>query len=110
MSKQDEYKLTFGERKIDGTVYYSCSRWGESKESFYLARLLDESHRIESVALLEEINNALNRKEYEAYFPLNVSSVNVEIAPPNIILENELAFPLSEMKLLLEEWIRFCKS
>jgi hypothetical protein len=110
MSKKDQYKLNFSKVKIDNRIHYGCSRWGDLPESPYLSELLDHLANIEAEGLLEEINNAIANKDFEEYYSLDVSPISLRISPPNIFINEIVEFPLSELKILLEEWIAFCKS
>jgi len=90
-------------------ISYSCSPTPSIPGSGFLALLLDMVSDEEPEFLLEEIDAALNEKEFEEYyFPNNAQGNNgVHISPPNAIIKEAFALPLTELKILLEEWIDF---
>jgi hypothetical protein len=115
MSRKDKYKLVFSKvvSKTSFRVRCFCESTISDNTSDELATLLNVISDREGEFLLEELNLALSGGDYEEFYtPDGVVMTNdgVQITPPNVIINDSAELPLSEFKLLVEEWVEFCKS
>lgn len=111
MSKRQEYGLQFSKELKRDIIRFKCHYIGKNPLLISLAFKLTIMHKIECKGLIEEIINAENGEYYEQYFALDCDAASdndcIEIAPPNVIIDNELTISFTDMKLLLQEYIDF---
>lgn len=113
MTKHEEYYVKF-KKHYGKRVSFSAEQIKVTSDSFHIAHLLNcIDNEIESEALLYEIIAALNGQPYDSEFLIDGSFAynDCTIVPPNALLGNdEYPFLLTELKLILEEWLNFLKS
>lgn len=114
MTKQQQYQLNFTKLTIPNWgLSYQCLPKNSNTDAIHLSELLgtlDDIYEVEY--FLNQINLALNNQPYEPNLSLNWGNgEECEINPPNALLGwKKYEFPLTELKLILEEWIAFLKS
>lgn len=111
MNIKKKYNLEFIKTKHpEFRDFYTCrNNTPTCPGSYILSFLLTGLSQCESECFLEEIEASLNSRYYEEDYVLDWdSSTQIRILPPNVKI-NEFVISLSDMKQLLEEWIRFIK-
>jgi len=110
MAIKEEYGLSFERLKVvDWGLTYTCSGSSSIEGSGSLALLLDMLSDNEPQFLLDEVELAITGGSYEEYYsPDGAQGHNgVRIVSPNAIINGTFTMPLTELKLLLQEWIAF---
>lgn len=111
MTKQHEYKLNF--EKIvsnSGSIFALC--WPNDLShvgSAEIASLFRSTGKDEMEYLLEEVDNAIAGSSFEDVVSFDTSPSNVLLSLFNVTIDS-VAIPLSDVKLLLEEWIHYLES
>ena len=108
MQKHEEFGLRFRQYKnpISGNIKKTIIKHtvNEYSELLIINRLNDD----ESKALIRDIDNALLGKYFDNFFcAQSIEDENIEIHPPNIVINDMCTIPLTDMKAILEEWIAF---
>lgn len=110
MTKREQYGLSFSkiQRSSDGSTVNICKKNGTVNQ-YSTLQVIQQLNKVEAMALIEEINNALNGVYYEEYFVSDgTESDSIQLSTPNVILgENDFIIPMSDLKLLLQEWLAF---
>jgi hypothetical protein len=116
LKKSEQYRLWFSKLKTpENIIWYRCIpaiRTETSDDSYYLANLLDSISHSESEYLLSEISSAMRGGYFEEYYSVDQGSIDniIHLVPPNLVLNNTFTISMKELKLLLVEWIEFCKT
>ncbi|MGV3545433.1 MAG: hypothetical protein ACO1N4_00120 [Pedobacter sp.] len=115
MNRHKEYNLAFARNKNsygDGSEYH-CFLENKNDIQFYsLADKLGRmGHPVAAQGLLNEITAAENNDFYEPYYALDADMASdddeIEIVPPNIVIDKYLYVSFGHMKEILQEWIDF---
>lgn len=113
MTKQEEYQLKFERFKdSDGDMHFWCEHLGSSSLYEFYANFLINIDFSLSTHIIQEIQSAQNGQYFEPFQGPDslVDEDEIEISPPNIILNNgEWSVSMNDFKELLEEWKDFVK-
>jgi hypothetical protein len=113
MTQEEKYNLKFEKKLIVGySPVYHCLAQNDSQNTVFLSELLSTLGDFEAGELLEELNFAINGEYYEECYRQDGALFNdsIQIKPPIVIINMQFEFPLMELKLLLDEWVLFCKA
>jgi len=75
-------------------------------EKFYKLRLIFDLHIVECERIVEEINNALQGREYDECISFDWADPDLILNYPNVELYGEIT-SMTEFKSLLLEWIDY---
>ena len=108
MKKHEEFGLRFSQYKnpINGNLKKNIIKYTVNQHSeLLIINRLDDN---DATALIRNIDNALQGKHFDETICIqSIEDEDIEIHPPNIIINNICTLPLTDMKTILEEWIAF---
>ncbi|SFN78884.1 hypothetical protein SAMN05421594_4220 [Chryseobacterium oleae] len=114
MSKKDQYGLEFLKVTAGGDVGYDCVRKNGIVDENNLLQFLCYLDISRTEFLLKEINFHLDHipdPTLEPYDSTVLEHMDLQIAYPDFIIDGQpTAFPLKDIKDLLQEWLEFSQS
>lgn len=111
MTKRDEFGLKFFKIFSDGEVGYNCIRENGITDENSLLQFVNYLDIESTEFILQEINFYLDNSpntNWTPYESMVLDQVDLVIDYPYLIIDEQPhIFSLSDIKLLLEEWIEF---
>ena len=113
MTKREEYGLDFRKTITNGNVYYSCVRKNEIVDKNNLLQFLNYLDIKKTEFLLREVNSFLDttpNPNWTPYESMVLEHIDLTIDYPNLLIDEQPhSFPLTDIKILLQEWLDFLK-
>lgn len=114
MSKKDQYGLEFLKVTAGGDAGYNCIRKNRIIDENNLLQFLCYLNISGTECLLKEINYFLDHTSHpasEPYDSMVLEHIDLQIAYPDFIIDGQpTAFPLADIRDLLQEWLEFLQS
>ncbi|SHF61890.1 hypothetical protein [Chryseobacterium sp. OV279] len=114
MSKKDQYGLEFLKVTAGGDAGYDCVRKNRIVDENNLLQFLRYLNISRTEFLLKEINFYLDDTPdpvWEPYDSMVLEHMDLQIAYPDFIIDGQsTAFPLADIRDLLQEWLEFLQS